>query len=321
VTTPSQTSAGAPTGDPAIDALWAMADRQPKPIVDTHIHLFDVDRPGGVPWPGPDNPHLYRSSLPAGYEEVARPLGIIASGIVEASPLQGDTRWVLDRVAGNPFFPFYVAQLEIGSPEFLANLAEIAADPRVVGVRGFLWSPAAGITLDGAQLEHLRALARHGMILELVSRHGVNPKEKIERLAQAVPELRIIIDHLAGARGSTPDAGWLADVRRVGAHRNVHIKFSSFFDMFNPSPTGDESVPWLAPRDLAPYRAHFDALYEAFGPDRLIFGSNYPVVAMGGSLADEIALAEAFLADKGKAARDQVMCRNALLFYRRLPPR
>jgi L-fuconolactonase len=301
----------------ADESLLAGHDR---PIVDTHIHIFQVDRPGGVPWPSQDNRHLYKSALPAGYQAVAAPLGVVASGIVEASPLHADTRWVLDATAGNAFFPFYVAQLEVGSPDFARQLDEIAGDARVVGIRAFAWGPAAGITLDERQLGDLRALARRGMTLDLLSRYTLNPKEKVDRLARALPDLRIIIDHLAGAKGETPDPQWSRDMRMLARHPGVHIKFSSFFDMFNPSPTGDESEPWSAPTALAPYRPHFDVLFEAFGPDRLIFGSNYPVVALGGSLQDEIAVAEAYLAPLGKATRDKVMARNALAFYRRIPP-
>jgi L-fuconolactonase len=293
----------------------------PRPIVDTHIHVFQVDRAGGVPWPGADHRYLYKNSLPADYQALAAPLGVVASGIVEASPLQADTRWVLDRTAGNPFFPFYVAQLEVGAPDFARNLDEIAGDPRVVGVRSFLWGPAAGITLDDRQLADLRALAARGMTLDLISRHTKNPKAQVDRLVRAVPELRVIIDHLAGAKGTTPDSQWIGDVQLLARHPQVHMKFSSFFDMFNPSPTGAEDDPWQGPTEMAAYRPHFDVLFDAFGPDRLIFGSNWPVVAMGGSLADEIAIAETYLADKGRAVRDQVMARNALAFYRRLPPK
>jgi L-fuconolactonase len=305
----------AAVANPGIEALLVGKIR---PIVDTHIHIFQVDRPGGVPWPAKDDPHLYKSSLPADYQALAAPLGVVASGIVEASPLHADTRWVLDRIAGSPFFPFYVAQLEIGSPDFERQLDEIAGDERVVGIRGFLWSPAAGITLDDRQLAHLRLLAHRGMTLDLISRNSLNPKEKVDRLARAVPDLRIIIDHLAGAKGTTPDPRWVADVQMLARHRNVHIKFSSFFDMFNPSPTGDESQPWTAPTTVTEYRPHFDVLFDAFGAERLIFGSNHPVVAMGGSLGGEIAIAEAYLAPRGVEVRDKVMARNALAFYRRL---
>ena len=60
-----------------------------------------------------------------------------------------------------------------------------------------------------------------------------------------MPDLRIIIDHLAGAKGKTPTPEWVADVKKLAAHKNIYIKFSSFFDMFNPAATEDN--PWKAP--------------------------------------------------------------------------
>jgi predicted TIM-barrel fold metal-dependent hydrolase len=313
-------AAGEAGTDPGVEALLALGKGKDRPIVDTHIHLFQVDRAGGVPWPPKENAVLYKNSLPADYEAVARPLGVVASGIVEASPLQTDTQWVLDKVAGNAFFPFYVAQLEIGSADFVKNLDEISKDKRVVGIRGFLWSPPA-ITLDAKQLADLRELARRGMTLDLISRGTLNPKAKVIELARAVPDLRIIIDHLAGAKTAAVDPQWQKDIKELALNKNVYIKFSSFFDMFNPSPTGDESMPWTATKMVADYKPHFDALFEAFGADRLIFGSNHPVVVLGGSMKDEIDLAEAYLAPLGKEVRDKVMFSNAIFFYRRVPPK
>src|SRR2546423_1545448 len=62
-----------------------------RPILDTHIHLYQVTRAGGVPWPPPSNTTLFFDSLPAGYQAMAQPLGITGTGVVEASPLNSDT--------------------------------------------------------------------------------------------------------------------------------------------------------------------------------------------------------------------------------------
>ena len=250
---------------------------------------------------------------------MAAPHGVIGAGIVEASDRFDDNLDLLRRTKGNPFFPFLVANLEIGSPRFLEQLALLARDRRVVGIRAFLWAPK--LILDEIQRAHLRELARRGMTLDLVSRRTLNPKQQVLALAQAVPDLRIIIDHLAGAKGETPAPEWVADVQRLATHKNVFIKFSSFFDLFNPSPTGSELEPWSAPTELARYKPHFDVLMQAFGPDRLIWGSNYPVCELGGGFGAQLALAEAYLAPLGKTVRDKVMYRNARSFYRRTPPR
>jgi predicted TIM-barrel fold metal-dependent hydrolase len=130
-----------------------------------------------------------------------------------------------------------------------------------------------------------------------------------------VPNLRIIIDHLAGAKGAVPTPEWELSMRRLAdLCPNLYIKFSSFYDMYQ---VGDGNTPWQAPTDLAAYKAHFDVLMTAFGEDRLIWGSNWPVSDLGGTFADQIRLAEEYLAPFGHVVRDKVMFKNALLFYRR----
>ncbi len=84
--------------------------------------------------------------------------------------------------------------------------------------------------------------------------------------------------------------------------------------------TGDDSQPWMAPTDAATYAPVFDVVFNAFGEDRLVFGTNYPVCLLGGTVAAEIQIAEDYLATKDSAARDKVMFKNAVLFYRRVLP-
>ncbi len=298
-------------------AALARAQGSQRPIVDTHIHLYKVTRPGGVPWPSPKNKVLYRDVLPAEYKALAKKHGIVSAGIVEASPLYEDNQAVLDMVKGDRFFAFLVAQLEIGSPDFLANLDKLALDPRVVGIRAFLWAPK--ITLDATQLAHVRAVAAKGMTLDIVSGGALNPKDQVSALASAVPELRIILDHLTGAKGAKPSPEWELDLRRLAdRHKNVFVKFSSFFDMYNPVASEDEG--WKSPATLEAYKTHFDVLMSAFGEDRLIWGSNWPVSDLGGDFGKQIELAEEYLKAFGPKVRDKVMFGNARDFYRRKPP-
>lgn len=287
----------------------------PGPIVDTHIHLYQVTRPGGVVWPEPRATSLYRDVLPADYKREAATHGIIGTGVVEASPIFEDNFQVLERTRDDPFFRFLVAQLQIASATFSADLERLAQDERVVGIRGFLWSPA--LTLEDAQLQSLGEVAAYGMTLDLISRGTLNPKPKVAELAAALPNLRIILDHLAGARGRVPDPEWVKAMQRLAGYPNVFVKLSSYFDMFNPSSNEDE--PWVSPSELSAYDPHFDVLMQAFGEDRLIWGSNWPVVELGGGLGASIAVAEAYLAGYGPSVRDKVMCHNAEGFYRRLP--
>jgi len=98
----------------------------------------------------------------------------------------------------------------------------------------------------------------------------------------------------------------------------VFVKFSSFFDMYNPLAIEDEG--WKSPTALEAYKANFDVLMTAFGEDRLIWGSNWPVSDLGGDFGKQIELAEEYLKPFGPKVRDKVMFGNARDFYRRKPP-
>jgi L-fuconolactonase len=312
-----QASSAASAAEPgykgaADQALQSKKGAHARPIVDTHIHFYQVTRPGGVPWP-PVGSALYRDVLPPEYKSLATANGIRASGVVEASPLVEDNQWILDLLGNDPFYPFFVGSLEIGSADFIANLDRFSHDRRFVGIRGFLWSPA--ITLDATQVAHLRELARRGMTLDIISRGTTNPKPQVEALCTTVPNLRIIINHLGGAQGAVPTPEWELAIRRLAdLCPNLYMKFSSFYDMYQ---VGDGNSPWSAPTDLDAYKAHFDVLMTAFGEDRMIWGSNWPVSDLGGTFAGQIRLAEEYLAPLGTRTRDKVMYKNALRFYRR----
>jgi L-fuconolactonase len=305
----------------ALSAAVEQAERnaQPgkRPIIDTHIHFWQVTRPGGVPWPTPAEGPIFRDVLPPEYKAVARPNGVVAAVVVEASGIVEDNQWILDLVRHDRFFPAFVGNLEIGAPTFAANLARFARDPRFVGIRGYLSGPAEGITLSPAQLASLRDLAGRGMTLDIISRGTKNPKDQVQALCTAVPDLRIIIDHLGGAKGPPPvDPTWELVIRRLAdVCPNLYMKFSSFYDMYAP---GDVVFP--SPTDLAAYKAHFDVLMTAFGSKRLIWGSNWPVITLHGTFEAQIAIAEEYLSPFGTGVRDKVMFKNALGFYRRHKP-
>lgn len=289
-------------------------------ILDTHIHTWKVTRPGGVPWPGPKQKIIYRDVAPEDYEKIAKPLGVIGTGIVEASAIQKDNMTVLEITKGKSYFPFFVANLEIAGAKFDEQFDELVKDSRVVGVRSYLQAPSDINPADAKQLADVKKVAAKGLTMDIISRGKKNPKEKVAALAAAVPNLRIIIDHLGGAKTKVVDPQWEKDIKLLASHPNIYMKFSSFFDMFNP--TSEEDEPWESPKDVEAYKPHFDVIFQAFGPDRIIFGSNWPVVDLGGGpngLADEIKIAEDYLKTQPAGVRDKVMYKNAQAFYKRKP--
>jgi L-fuconolactonase len=219
-------------------------------ILDAHIHLFDPTRSQGVPWPG-------RTALPATsrrLREVAEPLGVIGAIHVEASPWLDDNDWVLKTIENDAYVVGMVGNLDPMDVLFAKRLERYAKHKKFLGIRyGNLWGK--DLAKDVGQPRFLDAMlevARAGLTLD-----SANPTNELLagllRLSDAVPDLRIVIDHLPSL--AAPDPSTL----RALAKRPVYVKVSMF-------PKGTEAQ---AGERMA-------LALEIFGPERVLFGSDWP---------------------------------------------
>jgi L-fuconolactonase len=280
------------------------ASQRPRHIVDTHIHLYDTSRPGGVPWPPEKEAAIYRPILPVEFKSVAGECGVTATVVVEASPILADNDWVLSVTKDDPAFVALVASLKPDAKEFAAELDRLCKDPRFVGIRPRLDQPAS--PLEPACLKGLKLLAERGKTLDLLS-HTFKLTDVAE-LAGQVPELRIVVNHLAGvhADGAAPPQSWLDEIAQLANHPNVYCKMSGIFQQSKTRP---------APTDPAHYKPVFDAVWKAFGEDRIIYGSNWPVTNLAGDYASQFQLIYDYVASKGQPALENVFWRNANRVY------
>ena len=278
----------------------------PMRIIDTHIHLYDTRRDGGVPWPPPTDDVLYRPTLPKHFDAVCKANGVSATVIVEASDAVEDNQWVLDLVKHNPNrYIGLVGNLPIGTDEFAGLLKRFAADKRFVGIR--LRSFPEGVAgFNDAVWRDLKLLSDKGLSLDVLLANF--SLDDVGTIAQRLPKLKILINHCTGLiiTGDPADAEWAARVRAVARFPNVHCKISGIFQRSNRSP---------APKDVKYYAPIFEVIWEAFGEDRLIYGSNWPVTDRGGEYGEQLEIIRAHFAPKGKRVTDKLFWKNAEAFY------
>jgi len=282
--------------------------RPPLPVpsvIDTHVHLWDPTRPEGIDWPDENFPRIHRPILPAEFLEVARRNGVTGAIVVEASGRIEDNHWILDLVEDHPdFFRGFVGHLAVGTPAFAENLARLSADPRFRGIR-MRSLPENG--LDEAAFADLALLAENKLSLDLLIRNV--SLADAATIAERLPQLTIVLDHVAGAhhQGQAMSAEWTAGVRRAASFSNVNCKVSGLFE---------HSWEIPAPKDPAHYLPALEVVQEAFGEDRLIFGSNWPVIRHGEGTYDELLsiLATAFAASD-PAAVEKLFSKNAERVY------
>lgn len=279
-----------------------------KHMIDTHIHLYDTTRPGGVPWPYPENKVLYKPHLPAEFNSVAKPTGVTGVVIVEASHLLEDNRWMLDLVKDDAFYVGLVGNVDLYSQTFAADLAELAKDRRYVGIRARRKGDLN--FADPIVVKNLRELAKQNLTLDmLINGKGAEGVAQVDQVATQVPELTIVANHVFGYNidGKEPHADWVAAIKRVSRHHNVYCKVSGLYQRARPQPASD---------DIEHYRSVLDVLWKHFGSKRLIFGSNWPVTKQSGDYASYIKLITAYFAPKGQEVCEDYFWRNAAKAYR-----
>ena len=279
------------------------------PIIDTHIHLFDPRRPQGIPWPPKDNAIMYKPALPDRYRALTKALGITGAIEVECSPWLEDNQWVLDIAAKDTIIVGMIGNLEPGKSDFDKQLDRFAKNPLFRGIRyGYLWDRNIRAELKNpAFIAGLKRLAAGGYTLD-----SANPTvallEDLIEVGDKVPNLKIVIDHLpkivipADAKGR---AAYDAAIRTLAARPNVYVKVSAVLTKI-----GDR-----VPYELAPYKPKLDALYAAFGPDRLLYGSDWPNSDPLGNYAQVLQVVREYFEAKGPAVAEKYFWKNSVAAY------
>jgi L-fuconolactonase len=280
------------------------------PILDAHIHLFDPTRAGGVPWPEKDDKILYKPALPDRYEALTKPFGVVGAIAIEASPLASDNHWLLEIARRYPVIVGVVGDLVPSSPDFMKQLDALHRNALFLGIRyGNLWNRDLRVDLEESGfLNGLKALAQTGLVLE-----SANPDPRLIRaivnVTERVPDLRIVIDHLPHApipTDKTARAEYWSDLRRLAESPHVFVKLSE--------------IPVLADGNLVTdanfYQARLDALWNTFGENRVIFGSDWPNSDHVASYAKTFAIVHEYVEQKSPQMREKYYWRNSINAYR-----
>ncbi len=278
------------------------------PVIDTHIHLFDVSRPQGVPWPPKDSP-IYKSALPDRFRTLAAPYGIVGAIEIECSPWLEDNQWVLDIAEKNPIIVGTIGDLEPGTPGFGKQLERLQRNPLFRGIRyGNIWDRSLSKEISKSEfVSDLKVLAAAGLVLDTA-----NPDppliHAVVRLTDRIPNLKVVLDHLPELTPPPESAARKAcdaDLQLLGQRPEVFAKVSGIV----------RNVGGRVPLDLDFYRDRLDHIWRTFGPDRLLYGSDWPNSNQWAEYRDVFRLAEEFISGKDPTTVEKFFWRNSLKAY------
>ena len=273
-------------------------------MIDSHQHFWQVGR-FDYPWMSEDLGVLYRDYLPADLAPILKHHAIEKTVLVQASNSVAESRWLLDLADANSFIAGVVGWVDLTSADVNTQLDELAARPKFKGVRHLVESePRDDWIVQPSVLSGLKKLASRGLSYDLLV-HTPHLKY-VPQVAEACPDLPLVIDHLAKPPIASHDIReWSQAFKSLARYPNIHCKLSGLVTEAN-------WTSWTT-HDLRPF---IDCALEFFGPDRMMFGSDYPVCLLAASydrVLDSFLEVLQYLSD---ADREKIFSENAAKFYR-----
>jgi L-fuconolactonase len=284
------------------------ADAPAIPIIDCHIHLFDQTRPQGAPYSGGGN--NTQPALPARYKRLAEPLGIVGAIEIEASPWIEDNLWVLEVERKDPIMLGTIGNLQPDKPEFKKYLDRFHKNKLFLGIRyGNLWGYSLVDQVSNPKfIEGLQLMQDADLALDTANQ-SPDLLKAVVRITDKVPQLRIIVDHLPNLLfelDSHAKSNLEGTMRELAKRPHVYIKVSEVIRMTNQKPSLDPAI----------YKPTLDYLYETFGEDRLLFGSDWPNGAAMDQLPAILQIVRNYFASKGRAGSEKYFWKNSVAAYK-----
>lgn len=271
--------------------------------IDAHQHFWRFD-PVRDAWITEEMQVIRRDFLPADLAPLLKAAGIDACVAVQADQSEAETRFLVECAQGHDFVKAVVGWVDLRSPDVAERLAYWAEEPLVKGFRHIVQGEADDKFLLREDFNKgISALKKHGFTYDiLVFPHQLTA---VEQFVEMHPEQPFVIDHLAKPYIKKKEIGdWTKHIRRIARWPHVHCKLSGMV-------TEADMANWKE----ADFRPYLDTVLEAFGPGRLLYGSDWPVCLLAAQYAQQKAIVDNFIAGLSAGERQRIMGQNAAAFY------
>lgn len=270
--------------------------------VDTHIHFWKYDKMKDG-WITDNMKVLQQDYLPQTISSVFKRNGIDGCVAVQVDQAEVETLFLVELAKTHDIIKGVVGWVDLQNENMEERLQYFSQFPVIKGWRHIVQSEPDDFLLGKNFQRGIRALQPYGYTYDvLIYHHQLKPA--LEFVSQ-FPEQKIVIDHCA-----KPDIAnekideWKSLIQEIAKHPNVFCKLSGLF-------TEAKWKQW-SPADFYP---SLDVVFNAFGTDRLMFGSDWPVILLSGIYVQWKSLLEKYMENFDEEAREKIFGRNAVQFY------
>jgi len=272
-------------------------------MIDAHQHFWRLAR-GDYGWLTPALPAIHRDFGPDDFAPILARHGIERTILVQAAPTIAETRWLLDIAHRTPFVGGVVGWADFDANDAPETIDALAHDRKLVGLRPMVQDIGDDDwLLRPSHAPAFEAMIAHDLVLDalVLPRH----LKRLARVVERHPSLRVVVDHGAKPRIREREIdAWRADLAAVASHPQVACKLSGLVTEARRDDGASELAPWI------------DAMLELFGPDRLLWGSDWPVVDLAGGYDRWRAITTDALRALDAQACDAVLGGTAAKVYR-----
>jgi L-fuconolactonase len=273
-------------------------------IVDSHHHFWDIAEMV-YPWMPPGESIIRRNYLPSDLAPNLEAAGVTRTVVIQANQTQDEAKFLLDLADATDFVAGVVVWADLQAPDIGHVLDDLLRREKLVGVRHQVEDdPDDDWLVRGSSIRGLKMLAERGLTYDVL----VKPRHlsRVPVLADKVPNLRMVIDHIA----KPPIADdiiepWATDIALVAEIPGIHCKISGMV-------TEADHATWTTDH-LKPYVSH---VVKSFGFERIMFGSDWPVCLLAASYQQAMEAAMETVGPMSDAQRVDFLAGNASRFYR-----
>lgn len=274
-------------------------------MIDAHVHFWDMSRKDDILIVRRE-PSLARQAMPDDLRPLIADAGVTGAVAIQSAPDAGETDHLIDVSRSMTEVRGVVGWVDLAAHDVRERIRALAERPKIVGVRAMLNRVDSVDWLAQDQIRRgLAELVETGLSLDVIARTEHAPA--ISAVAASLPELRIIVDHGASAPLRRPDRqDWIDAIDRLAAFPSISTKFSGL---------AEEAPEDWTPETLEPAFRH---LLASFGPARILWASNWPVINLRGGYAAWVSASRTLLdrASLTRQDRQAIEGGNARRIYR-----
>jgi L-fuconolactonase len=272
--------------------------------IDSHQHFWDLNKLT-YPWMPPKPNVLAKNYLPTDLKPILDTNRFDGCVTVQAAQVDAEAEWMLSLADEYPFIKGVVAWVDLKDPNVGGRLDRLQKHPRFKGVRHIIHDePDEKWALQPEVIRGLKELEHRDIPYDLLLKPPHLPI--VPPLIEALPKLRMVIDHIAKPlikdRVMEP---WSRQMEALSKHPLLYVKLSGMI-------TEADHAAWRA-SDLTPYVHH---VYQLWGPERCMFGSDWPVCLLAGSWKQVLAAFTQALGPLPQETREHLLGGTAAKFYR-----